>query len=168
MKNRIRFLRLEKGWTQQSLADRVGITRMMISLFEYWRRDPSLALAYRFADAFEKRIDEVFPHEPETLPTEEPEATAFERQLFSIEATRPRQNQVRALRVAKRWSQRELAERVGVSPCTMNAIERSSWKPSLALAYAISQVLCASVLEIFPPDAFTKVMPPAPSSEETP
>jgi len=74
MKNRIRFLRVEKGWTQHALANRVGITRMMISLFEHWRRDPSLALAYRFADAFEKRIDEVFPHEPETLPPEEPEA----------------------------------------------------------------------------------------------
>jgi len=168
MKNRIRFLRVERGWTQQSLANRVGIARMMISLFEHWRRDPTLALAYRFADAFEKRIDEVFPHEPETLSPEEPEATAFELELSSIEATRPRQNQVRAFRVTKRWSQRELAERVGISPCTMNAIERSSRKPSLALAYAISQVLGASVLEIFPPDAFTKLMPPAASSEETP
>jgi len=168
MKNRIRFLRAEKGWTQKALANRLGIAPMMISLFEHWRRDPTLALAYRFADAFEKRIDEVFPHEPETLPPEEPEATAFERELSSIEAARPRQNQVRALRVTKRWSQRELAERVGVSQCTMNAIERSSRKPSLALAYAISQVLGASVLEIFPPDAFTKLMPPAASSEETP
>ena len=168
MKNRIRFLRVERGWTQQSLANRLGITRMMISLFEHWRRDPTLALAYRFADAFEKRIDEVFPHEPETLPPEEPEATTFERELSSIEAARPRQNQVRLLRVTKRWSQRELAERVGISQCTMNAIERSARKPSLALAYAISQVLGATVLEIFPPDAFTKLMPPPPSSEETP
>ena len=168
MKNRIRFLRVERGWTQRSLANRVGIARMMISLFEHWRRDPTLALAYRFADAFEKRIDEVFPHEPETLSPEEPEATASELELSSIEATRPSQNQVRALRIAKRWSQRELAERVGISPCTMNAIERSSRKPSLALAYAISQVLGASILDIFPPDAFTKLMPPAASSEETP
>ena len=168
MKNRIRFLRVERGWTQQSLANRVGITRMMISLFEHLRRDPSLALAYRFADAFEKRIDEVFPHEPETLRPEEPEATASELELSSIETTRPRQNLVRALRIAKRWSQRELAERVGVSVCTMNAIERGSCKPSLALAYGISQVLGASVLEIFPPDAFRKVMPPAASTEEAP
>jgi len=168
MKNRIRFLRVEKGWTQQALATRVGITRMMISLFEHWRRDPSLVLAYRFADAFEKRIDEVFLHESEILAPEEPEATAFELELSSIEATHPRQNQIRALRIAKRWSQRELAERVGVSSCNINAVERSAWKPSLALAYAISQVLGASVLEIFPPDAFTKLMPPAASSEETP
>ena len=168
MKNRIRFFRVERGWTQKALANRLGIARMMISLFEHWRRDPTLALAYRFADAFEKRIDEVFPHEPETLLPEEPEATAFERELSSIEATRPSQNQIRALRVTKRWSQRELAERIGISQCTMNAFERSARKPSLALAYAISQVLGASVLDIFPPDAFTKLMPPAASSEETP
>ena len=63
MQNMIRTFRLENGWTQQILANRVGISRLMISLFEHWRRDPSLALAYRLADALGKRIDEVFPHE---------------------------------------------------------------------------------------------------------
>jgi putative transcriptional regulator len=167
MKNRILFLRVERGWTQQALANRVGITRMMISLFEHWRRDPSLALAYRFADAFE-RIDEVFPHEPEILPAAETHETAYDIDPVPNETNHQRQNLVRALRIAKRWSQRELAECVGISVGTINAIERGAWKPSLALAYGISQVLGASVLEIFPLDAFTKLMPPAPSSEETP
>ena len=63
MQNMIRTFRLENGWTQQILANRVGISRLMISLFEHWRRDPSLALAYRLADALGKRIEEVFPHE---------------------------------------------------------------------------------------------------------
>jgi putative transcriptional regulator len=61
MKNLFRSFRLENGLTQQTLANRVGITRMMISLFGHWRRDSSLALAYRLADALGKRIDEVFP-----------------------------------------------------------------------------------------------------------
>jgi putative transcriptional regulator len=66
MKNLIRTFRLENGLTQQTLANRAGIPRIMISLFEHWRRDPSLALAYRLADALGKRIDEVFPtnHRP--------------------------------------------------------------------------------------------------------
>ena len=54
MTNSIRTFRLENGLTQQTLADRVGITRMMISLFEHWMRDLSLALAYRLADALGK------------------------------------------------------------------------------------------------------------------
>jgi DNA-binding XRE family transcriptional regulator len=106
----------------------------MISLFEHWRRDPSLALAYRLADALGKRIHEVFPHEQQTFLPEEPKPTELELGPPSNEANRLKQNQVRSSRVVKRWFQRELAERVGVSVGTINAIERGSWKPSLALA----------------------------------
>lgn len=164
MKNRIRFLRSERGWTQQALANRVGISRLMISLFEHWRRDPSLALAYLIADAFEKRIDEVFPHEPEILPPAEAQEMAED--IFVTDMATPlRQNLVRSLRTSKHWSQRQLAECVGVSLGTIYAIEKGTWKPSLALAYAIAQALGASVVDIFPTDAFTK-MPPLMSSTE--
>jgi putative transcriptional regulator len=140
----------------------------MISLFEHWRRDPSLALAYRLADALGKRIDEVFPHERQAFPPEERKATAPELVPPSNEAARLRQNQVRASRGSKCWSQGELAERVGVSTAIINAIERGRLKPSLALAYAISQVLGQSVLDLFPLDAFRKVTPLGRSaSEET-
>jgi DNA-binding XRE family transcriptional regulator len=54
MKNLFRAFRLENGLTQQTLANRVEITRMMISLFEHWMRDPSPAMAYRLADALGK------------------------------------------------------------------------------------------------------------------
>ena len=159
MQNMIRTFRLENGWTQQILANRVGISRLMISLFEHWRRDPSLALAYRLADALGKRIDEVFPHERQAQPPDEPKATASEPETSSSGATRLAQNQVRASRGSKRWSQRELAERVGVAMGTINAIERGSWKPSLALAYAISEVLGESVMDLFPLEAFRKLTP---------
>jgi putative transcriptional regulator len=166
MQNMIRTFRLENGWTQQILANRVGISRLMISLFEHWRRDPSLALAYRLADALGKRIDEVFPHERQAFAPDEPKATASEPETSSSGATLLAQNQVRASRVSKRWSQRELAERVGVAMGTINAIERGSWKPSLALAYAISEVLGESVMDLFPLDAFRKLTPLGPSTSE--
>jgi putative transcriptional regulator len=159
MQNMIRTFRLANGWTQQVLANRVGISRLMISLFEHWRRDPSLALAYRLADALGKRIDEVFPHERQALLPDEPKAATSEPETSSSGATRLAQNQVRSSRVSKRWSQRELAERVGVAMGTINAIERGSWKPSLALAYAISEVLGESVMDLFPLDAFRKLTP---------
>lgn len=164
MQNMIRTFRLENGWTQQNLANRVGISRLMISLFEHWRRDPSLALAYRLADALGKRIDEVFPHQRQAFAPDEPKATASEPS--SSGATRLAQNQVRASRVSKRWSQRELAERVGVAMGTINAIERGSWKPSLALAYAISELLGESVIDLFPLEAFRKLTPLGPSTSE--
>jgi putative transcriptional regulator len=167
MQNMIRTFRMENGWTQQILANRVGVSRLMISLFEHWRRDPSLALAYRLADALGKRIDEVFPHERQALPPDEPKATPSEPETSSSGATRLAQNQVRASRASKRWSQRELSERVGVALGTINAIERGSWQPSLALAYAISEVLGESVMDLFPLEAFRKLTPLGPSNSET-
>jgi transcriptional regulator with XRE-family HTH domain len=68
--------------------------------------------------------------------------------------------------VVKRWSQRELAERVGVSIGTINAIERGAWKRSLAIAYAISEVLGVSVLDLFPLGAFRKLTPLGPLNPE--
>jgi DNA-binding XRE family transcriptional regulator len=49
---------------------------------------------------------------------------------------------------------------------TINAIERGSWKPSLALAYAISEVLGESVMDLFPLEAFRKLSPLGPSTSE--
>jgi DNA-binding XRE family transcriptional regulator len=52
-----------------------------------------------------------------------------------------------------------MAARVGVATGTINAIERGSYKPSLALAYAISEELGENVLALFPMTAFRKLTP---------
>ena len=63
MKNRIRVLRAEKGWSQADLADKVGVSRNSINAVENGKFDPSLPLAFRIADAFELKIEEVFLRE---------------------------------------------------------------------------------------------------------
>jgi putative transcriptional regulator len=131
----------------------------MVSLFEHWRRDPSLSLAYRFADALGKRIDEVFLHEMPISLTEEPKPTQPQLDTAASPSAFPEQNRVRVSRVAKQWSQRELACRVGVATGTINAIERGLYKPSLALAYAISEELGDNVLTLFPMPVFRKLTP---------
>src|SRR3546814_360320 len=60
MKNRIRVLRAEKGWSQAELADRVRVSRNSIYAIENGRFDPSLPLAFRIADAFDPSVDDVF------------------------------------------------------------------------------------------------------------
>jgi putative transcriptional regulator len=60
MKNRIRVLRAEKGWSQADLADQVGVSRNSINAVENGKFDPSLPLAFRIADAFELKIEDVF------------------------------------------------------------------------------------------------------------
>ncbi len=59
--NQIRKLRFLNGeMTQQELADRVDVTRQTINAIEASKYSPSLTLAFRIANIFDKKIDEVF------------------------------------------------------------------------------------------------------------
>jgi len=60
MKNRIRVLRAEKGWSQAELAEKVGVSRNSINAVENGKFDPSLPLAFHIADVFELKIEDVF------------------------------------------------------------------------------------------------------------
>ena len=60
MKNRLRVLRAEREWTQQDLADRVGVSRQTIHSIESGRYDPSLPLAFGLARVFDLAIEEIF------------------------------------------------------------------------------------------------------------
>ena len=53
MSNRIKELRLEKSISQQKLADRIGVTRQAVSLFEKGDRDPKLETWIKLADFFD-------------------------------------------------------------------------------------------------------------------
>ncbi len=58
--NRVKELRGELGWTQQQLAEAVGVSRQSINSIERNRYVPSLALALEFARVFGRPTDEIF------------------------------------------------------------------------------------------------------------
>ncbi len=60
MKNRIRVLRAEKGWSQAELAEKVGVSRNSINAVENGKFDPSLPLAFRIVEVFGLKIEDVF------------------------------------------------------------------------------------------------------------
>ncbi len=60
VKNRVKELRVERGWTQQDLADRVGVSRQSINSIERHRYMPSLPLALTFARVFGLAMEEIF------------------------------------------------------------------------------------------------------------
>ena len=60
MKNRVRELRNERGWSQLLLGEKVGVSRQAINAIENGKYDPSLTLAFGFAMLFEQRIEEIF------------------------------------------------------------------------------------------------------------
>lgn len=60
MKNRIRVLRAEKGWTQADLARLLDVSRNSVNAIENGKYDPSLPLAFKIADVFGQKIEEIF------------------------------------------------------------------------------------------------------------
>ena len=60
-------------------------------------------------------------------------------------------NDLRVLRAQRDWSQGDLAEKLGVSRQTVNAIETEKYDPSLPLAFQIAKVFDRPLEEIFIP-----------------
>jgi putative transcriptional regulator len=65
IRNRVKELRIERGWTQAELADAVGVSRQSINSIERERYVPSLALALTFARVFKYPTDKIFKLEEE-------------------------------------------------------------------------------------------------------
>jgi putative transcriptional regulator len=63
MKNRLRVLRAERDWSQSELADRLDVSRQTVNALENSKYDPSLPLAFRIAQLFSLRIEDVFQPE---------------------------------------------------------------------------------------------------------
>ncbi|MDO8902052.1 MAG: helix-turn-helix transcriptional regulator [Phenylobacterium sp.] len=62
-------------------------------------------------------------------------------------------NQLKVLRAERDWSQGELAQRLGVSRQSVNAIETGKYDPSLPLAFRIARVFNLPIEAIFDDDA---------------
>ncbi len=60
MKNRLRVLRAERGWSQAELGGRLGVSRQAVNAIETGKHDPSLPLAFRLARLFGMAIEEIF------------------------------------------------------------------------------------------------------------
>jgi putative transcriptional regulator len=65
VKNCVRELRDQLGWTQQQLAEAVGVSRQSINSIERGRYVPSLPLALAFAHVFGRPTDDIFSLEVE-------------------------------------------------------------------------------------------------------
>jgi putative transcriptional regulator len=61
-------------------------------------------------------------------------------------------NRLRELRAARRWSQADLADALGVSRQTVNALETGRYDPSLPLAFKVAEVFDEPIEALFFPD----------------
>jgi len=58
-------------------------------------------------------------------------------------------NRLRVLRAEHSWSQADLAEKLGVSRQTINAVETEKYEPSLTLAFKIAKLFGQNIEQIF-------------------
>ena len=60
MKNRLRDLRADRGWSQGDLAARLDVSRQTVNAIETEKYDPSLPLAFKIARQFSMTIEQIF------------------------------------------------------------------------------------------------------------
>ncbi len=60
MQNVIKTLRAERNWTQADLAVRLNVSRNSVNAIETGKYDPSLPLAFKIAEIFERKIEDMF------------------------------------------------------------------------------------------------------------
>ncbi len=60
MKNRLKALRAERGWSQAELAERLDVARQSVNAIETGKYDPSLPLAFKIARLFGQSIEAIF------------------------------------------------------------------------------------------------------------
>lgn len=60
MKNHVRRLREERGWSQGQLAEALDVSRQTVNAIENGRYDPSLPLAFAIAKLFKLKIEDIF------------------------------------------------------------------------------------------------------------
>lgn len=60
MNNRLKELRAERDWSQETLAEKLGVSRQTVIAIERGKYDPSLPLAFKISAVFGLRIEEIF------------------------------------------------------------------------------------------------------------
>lgn len=71
MKNRLRVLRAEVGWSQADLALQLKVSRQTVNAIETGKYDPSLPLAFLIAQLFRQPIEAIFQHDAVDKPVAE-------------------------------------------------------------------------------------------------
>lgn len=66
MKNRLKVLRAENNYTQEDLAEIIGVSRQTINAIEKEKFDPSLPTAFRLSKLFDLPIEAIFHFEQES------------------------------------------------------------------------------------------------------
>ena len=65
MKNKLKVYRAMRNLTQEQLAEKIGVTRQTVIAIESNKYLPSLGLAFKIANVFDVRVEEIFINDQE-------------------------------------------------------------------------------------------------------
>jgi putative transcriptional regulator len=65
LKNKVAEFRKEGGYSQEGLAEKLGVSRQTIISIEKGKYNPSLPLAMIIAELFDTKVEDIFMVEPE-------------------------------------------------------------------------------------------------------
>ncbi|WP_031237363.1 helix-turn-helix transcriptional regulator [Asticcacaulis sp. AC460] len=60
MRNSVRDLRMQRGWSQGELGERLGVSRQAVNAIEVGKHDPSLELTFKLAYLFNLPVEALF------------------------------------------------------------------------------------------------------------
>jgi transcriptional regulator with XRE-family HTH domain len=90
-RERLARLRKERGWTQEELAERVGITQRLVSDYERGRLRLNADIVVRLADALEVATDELLRSNGRKAPLRPKPSLRLQRRMEKIEKLPPHQ-----------------------------------------------------------------------------
>lgn len=65
MRNKLKVYRAMRNLTQEQLAEKTGVTRQTVIAIESNKYLPSLGLAFKIANVFDVRVEEIFINDQE-------------------------------------------------------------------------------------------------------
>ena len=132
---RIRRLREARGWTVAALARMVGVAPAVIANAEAGRNDPMARTVAALARVFEITMDDVWYGSDRAADAERRAALANES------VARTFGERVRAFRLARGWSQRDLAEQIGATQQAVQRCEGGMRAPNLTTFVNLADAL---------------------------
>lgn len=82
---RLKQLRLNKGWSQRDLAKRLGLTNVAVSMYERGERQPDYAMLELICDTFNVSIDYILGKDDVTMYYLKPEQSELLMKLYADE-----------------------------------------------------------------------------------
>lgn len=124
MNNRLRELRLSKNLTLKQVGEGVGLAANTISRYEISNREPSLEVWKKLADFFGVTVS----------------------YLLGLSSRKQMKNRIRDVRIQKRMSQKELANKMQMTQQAVSLYEQGIREPSLEIWQKMGNCLDVSVL----------------------